>query len=68
MEVDRLNKCLLDMSLDLDNWKNKYNQLENKTKRHLTDVDVDRMRAIMLENEKVLNSEITRLRSDLDDW
>lgn len=30
LEIDRLNKCILDLSLDLDGWKNKYLQLENK--------------------------------------
>lgn len=68
LEIDRLNKCLLDMSLELEGWKHKYQQLSDKTGRNITDIEIDKMRNIMLENESILNGEISRLRESLDEW
>ena len=33
LEIDRLNKCLLDMSLELENYKHKYNMATDKQSR-----------------------------------
>lgn len=56
------------MSLELESWKHKYSTLADKSGRNITDIEIDKMRNIMLENESILNSEITRLREGLDEW
>ncbi|CAK90458.1 unnamed protein product (macronuclear) [Paramecium tetraurelia] len=62
LEIDRLNKCLLDMSLELDQYKHKLYMATDKQARQQAEIDVDKMRAIMVENEAMLNAEIVRLR------
>ncbi|CAD8111182.1 unnamed protein product [Paramecium sonneborni] len=62
LEIDRLNKCLLDMSLELDQYKHKLYMATDKQARQQSEIDIDKMRAIMIENEAMLNAEIVRLR------
>ncbi|CAD8099822.1 unnamed protein product [Paramecium sonneborni] len=62
LEIDRLNKCLLDMSLELDQYKHKLYMATDKQARQQAEIDIDKMRAIMIENEAMLNAEIVRLR------
>ncbi|CAK86732.1 unnamed protein product (macronuclear) [Paramecium tetraurelia] len=62
LEIDRLNKCLLDMSLELDQYKHKLYMATDKQARQQAEIDIDKMRAIMVENEAMLNAEIVRLR------
>ncbi|KAM3131337.1 hypothetical protein pb186bvf_016519 [Paramecium bursaria] len=68
LEIDRLNKCLLDMSLELENYKHKYHMVTDKQARNIAEIEIDKLRNIMLENESLMNQEINRLRQQLDEW
>ena len=50
------------MSLELENYKHKYHMVTDKQARNIAEIEIDKLRNIMLENESLMNQEINRLR------
>ncbi|CAK72629.1 unnamed protein product (macronuclear) [Paramecium tetraurelia] len=68
-EVDRLNKTILDLNSEIDQWRLRYSNLEDQLKmRSVVDMELERMKRAVQDNENIVQIEMNRLRDQLDQW
>ncbi|CAD8046881.1 unnamed protein product [Paramecium sonneborni] len=67
-EVDRLNKTILDLNSEIDQWRFRYSSLEDQLKtRFNVEMEVERMKRAVQDNENIVQVEMNRLREQLDE-
>ncbi|CAD8135542.1 unnamed protein product [Paramecium octaurelia] len=68
-EIDRLNKTILDLNQEIDQWRQRYQSLEAQLKtRQNVEMEIERMRRSVQDNENIMHVEMNRLREQLDEW
>ncbi|CAD8145940.1 unnamed protein product [Paramecium pentaurelia] len=68
-EVDRLNKTIIDLNSEIDQWRLRYQSLETQLKtRSNVEMEVERMKRAVQDNDNIVQVEMNRLREQLDQW
>ncbi|CAD8054143.1 unnamed protein product [Paramecium sonneborni] len=67
-EMDRLNKTILDLNSEIDQWRFRYSSLEDQLKtRSNVELEIEKMKRAVQDNENIVQVEMNRLREKLDE-